>query len=214
MDAAMPTPTPSPPPPPSPTALRRRDAGALLVRHRGGDPDAFAALVEDYRAPIYSHLYRCGIEPDDRDDLFQDIFLRIHRAAATYREELPAHPWIFTIVANAVRNHLRRRKVRSRLRALTGKSPDDPPLDPPDPAPDGERRAVAREEMRLIEEEIPNLPEAQRQALLLAGVEKLSMKDAAQALGIPVNTVKTHLRRARLRLARALVERRAAEAAS
>ena len=60
------------------------------------------ALVSRYRAAVYSYLVRCGVAEADRDDLFQEIFIRIHRAASRYRPDCPLHPWLFTIVANAV----------------------------------------------------------------------------------------------------------------
>jgi RNA polymerase sigma-70 factor (ECF subfamily) len=177
----------------------------LLLRHRDGDAGAFAELVAAYRAPVYSYLSRCGVAADDRDDLFQDVFVKIHRAAASYRPELPVHPWVFTIVGNTVRNHLRRQRVRALVFARPAAETN--PADSPDPSPGGERRSVARQTLAVLEDEIRKLPLPQREVVLLAGVEKMSMKDVAQIVGIPVNTVKTHLRRARLALARALARR-------
>ena len=67
----------------------RADERQLLLRHREGDPEAFGALVKEYRGPVYAYLTRCGIETDLRDDLFQDIFIKIHRAAASYQAHRP-----------------------------------------------------------------------------------------------------------------------------
>ena len=61
------------------------EAGALLQRHAGGDATAFPQLVAAYRRPVYSWLVRCGVRESDRDDLFQSVFLRLHRAAGQYR---------------------------------------------------------------------------------------------------------------------------------
>ena len=74
-------------------ATAKDDAGAgdereLLLRHLGGEPGAFADLVSRYRAPVYSYLLRCGVAEPDRDDLFQEIFIRIHRSASRYRPEV------------------------------------------------------------------------------------------------------------------------------
>lgn len=172
--------------------------GQLLVRHRDGDPDAFRALVAAYRAPVYGYLGRCGVDGIERDDLFQEVFVRIHRAAGSYQAGRPAHPWIFTIVSNAVRNHLRRRRVRQLVEG------DPPAVEPADAAPDGERRATARQALRRLERELGRLRLVEREVVLLAGVEQLALKDVARVLSLPLGTVKTHLRRARLRLARAL----------
>jgi RNA polymerase sigma-70 factor (ECF subfamily) len=176
-----------------------------LRRHCDGDPEAFAALVAEYRRPVYSYLLRCGVAPDDRDDLFQVIFLKIHRSASQYEPSRPAHPWIFTIVANEVRTYWRRRKVR----ALVFAGPEA--NEPEDPAPDGERVVQARQTVALLEAEIRRLPLAQREVLILASLEGRPLAEVAEVLGIPLNTVKTHLRRARLSLSERLARRRAAQ---
>jgi RNA polymerase sigma-70 factor (ECF subfamily) len=172
------------------------DSRDALRRYQEGDREAFAALVADYRRPVYSYLIRCGVAEADRDDLFQVVFLKIHRSAAQYRADRPPHPWIFTIVANEVRTYLRRRRVRELVFAAPVEH------EPEDPAPDGERAVLARETVARLEEEIRRLPLAQREVLILASLEGRSLKEVAQALGLPLNTVKTHLRRARLALSR------------
>jgi RNA polymerase sigma-70 factor (ECF subfamily) len=181
------------------TGTARPDAGRLIQGHAEGDESAFPALVTAYRKPVYSYLGRCGVEHADRDDVFQAVFLRIHRAASQYEPDRPCHPWIFTIVANEVRSHLKRRRIRQLISAATPPA-HHPEADPRDPAPDGERIAVARQTVERLEREIRGLPLPQREVLVLACVESLPLKDVAETLGLPLNTVKTHLRRARLAL--------------
>ena len=84
-----------------------------LPRHVRGDKAAFPQLLAAYQARIYGYLTRCGILAHVRDDLFQEIFLKVHRAADSYQPTRPLPPWIFTIAANAVRNHLRGAKNRA-----------------------------------------------------------------------------------------------------
>jgi RNA polymerase sigma-70 factor (ECF subfamily) len=174
------------------------DTRRLLLLHREGDREAFEAIVADYRSPVYSYLARCGVAPADRDDLFQTVFLKIHRAAGQYQAERPPHPWIFTIVANEVRSYLRRRRVRELVFA------DATRHEPSDPAPGSERVMEARSTVAWLEAEVLRLSLAQREVVILACVEGLPLKEVAQALRLPLNTVKTHLRRARLALARRL----------
>lgn len=175
-----------------------------LRRHREGDPEAFAALVADYRRPVYSYLIRCGVAEADRDDVFQGVFFKIHRAVEQYRPELPSHPWIFTIVANEVRSYLRRRRVRQHVFGA------EAAREPEDPSPDGERTAQARETVSWLEQQIRKLPLAQREVLILASLEGRPLEEVAQSLAIPLGTVKTHLRRARLALAEKLARRQSA----
>jgi len=180
---------------------KRTDERELLLRHRNGDSSAFAGLVAGYRRPVYSYLVRCSVAESDREDLFQEIFVKIHSAAGSYEENRPLHPWVFTVVANTVRNYHRKNKVR----ALVFAEPDE--QDPPSPAADAERQAMARQTTAWLEEEIRKLPLAQQEVLILTCVENLPQKEVAAILDLPINTVKTHLRRARL----ALIERRTAE---
>ena len=195
-----------------PVRVVQPDERQLLLRHLKGDGEAFAELVGEYRAPVYSYLARCGVDPADRDDLFQEIFIKIHRAAASYDPERPLHPWIFTIVSNTVRTHLRKRRVRQLIFGDRGDGGEMKEV--VDSAPDGERRTAARETAAFVQRQLSSLRLVQREVVLLACVEKLPLKDIAETLGIPVNTVKTHLRRARLALAAALAREQKASGPS
>jgi RNA polymerase sigma-70 factor, ECF subfamily len=180
-----------------------------LARHRRGDTSAFPALMAAYRRPVYSYLVRSGVAGADRDDVFQAIFLKIHAAAGSYDPARPLAPWLFTIVANSVRNHFRDQSGGYG----TALADDDPP-DPPDPNPDPERIASARQTLVWLEGALTALPLAQREVLLLVAIVGLRQQDVALALDLPLNTVKTHLRRARLALAARLAERNAPSGAT
>ena len=172
------------------------DERSWLPRHCRGDATAFTALLEAYRRPVHGYLVRSGVTHGDRDDLFQNIFLKVHAAAASYDPGRPLAPWLFAIVANAMRNHFRDRPV-----ALV---PIGDPPDPPDPAPGPDHVAECRETAAWVETALLTLPPAQREALLLVAVAGLRQREVADALDMPLNTVKTHLRRARLTLAAGL----------
>ncbi|MBI3179047.1 MAG: hypothetical protein HYZ27_05260, partial [Deltaproteobacteria bacterium] len=127
----------------TPGAIREGDDRHLMQRCQTGEAAAFVALVLRFRRPVYGYLVRCGVESSVRDDLFQDIFLKIHRAAGVYQSERPLAPWIFTIVANTVRSHFR----KMRLRRLVTPAP----VDPQDPAASSEQIAEAHDVARQIE---------------------------------------------------------------
>ncbi len=188
--------------PPSPAS--RLDDGELLARHRGGDAGAFAELVARYRRPVYGYLVRCGVEEAARDDLFQDDFTSIHSAAATHQAGRPVKPWVFAILTNAVRSYHRKARVRAIVAS------DSPLPERDDAAPDSHQWVEARETAAWIEQAIAALPFSQREVVILCCIEQLAQDDVAATLGMPVNTVKTQLRRARLALAQALARRTAA----
>ena len=167
-----------------------------LIEHRADDSDAFAKLVQRYRRPVFGYLVHCGVPESDRDDLFQDIFIKIHQRADQYDEARPLHPWLFTVVANTVRSYFSKKKLRSFF--VWEPAPEDVPENVKDPA--SEARASAKETAAWLERAIAALPMPQREVLVLATIESLPLKDIASILDMPVNTVKTHVRRARLRL--------------
>lgn len=165
-----------------------------LPRHCRGDRAAFPALIQAYRRPVYGYLTRCGLPAADRDDVFQSVFLKVHASARSYDPSRPLAPWIFTIVANSMRNHLSAAATR-----VMGAS--DPDLDRlHDPNPDPERIVQARDMVRRVENAIQTLSQAQREVVLLVAVVGFSQQTVAETLDLPLNTVKTHLRRARLAL--------------
>jgi len=168
----------------------------LLPRYVRGDFAAFESVVALYRAPIFGYLVRCGVPPATRDDLFQDIFIRIHTSAATYRPELPLKSWIFTIAANVVRTYFRRLKAQQ-------DTPLENTVEPADDQPDGQRWLEAREAATWLDQQLGLLPLPQREVITLSCMEQMSHEDIARTLDMPVNTVKTHLRRGRLTLAQA-----------
>ncbi len=175
-----------------------------LPRHCRGDAAAFPALLEAYRRPVYTYLVRFGVAAADRDDVFQVIFLKVHAAAGSYQPARPLAPWIFTIVANTVRNH------RRDGRAHETETLDDAAPETADPRPGPEHVAEARETVAWLERAIAALPTAQREVLLLTAIAGFRQRQVAETLDMPVNTVKTHLRRARLTLAKAMARRDAA----
>ena len=155
------------------------------------------------------YLSRCGVDPSDRDDLFQEVFLSVHTAAHRFDASRRVHPWLFTIVANSTRSYFRKQRVRQLVFAEPRPTAVDP--EPRATTPDGERSAVASQTLAWLERQIPQLPLRQREVLLLACVERRPLKEIAQILGMPLNTIKTHLRRARLSLAHKLARARAPE---
>ncbi len=166
----------------------------LLQRHMRGDPQAFDLLLERLGGPVWSLICRSGVRGPDREDLYQEVFVKVHRAAASYQPDRPLTPWVFAITINTVRSWHRQRQVRTLLHL---------PQAPERPAkgPSSQQLVEARESAHWLDARIASLPAQQREILLLCSVEGLPQKDAADLLDLPVNTVKTHLRRARLTLA-------------
>lgn len=173
----------------------------LLERHARGEPEAFTKLVKMHASSIYGYLGRAGVPPAERDDLFQEVFCKVHRAASQALPEGAVRPWLFAIAVNTVRDHFRRAKVRSVVR-LDGEAGADVAS-----GTSPESEAQAKQTAIFIANQLEGLPLPQREALLLCAVEGLSVAEAAQALGEPEDTIKTRLRRGRLALAQSMLRR-------
>jgi RNA polymerase sigma-70 factor (ECF subfamily) len=188
-----------------------------LPRHCRGDERAFNELLQSYRTFVNNYLYRYGVEARHRDDLFQDIFLKILQSAPRYRPSEPLRPWVVSIVLNTVRNFRRdrgrRKHAMTRLKSQSGQysaanpSSDAAARQRQGPGPD--EQVDHQSTVLWLERRITTLPERQREVLVLSTLKGLRMKDIARVMALPENTVKTHLRRARLALAEGLAQREA-----
>jgi len=176
-----------------------------LPRHSRGDTEAFGQLMLAYRGFVLTFLWRYGVDQADRDDLFQEVFLRIHQAASSYKPSQPLAPWIVTIVLNTVRNHRRDqfRKTRFLSHLLTVTRHRELR----DRIQGADEMLEQQSTVHWLESRIKELPDKQRETLVLSTMKGLRMKDIARVMGLPENTVKTHLRRARLALAEDLGRR-------
>ena len=171
-----------------------------LPRHCRGDVSAFAELMGAYRTLVFTFLQRYGVRADERDDLFQEIFLKIHLAADSYQPSQPLRPWIVTIVLNTVRNARRKQGRAFWLAARAGEMK-------PGTAPATDRVVNDRATVEWLEGRIGQLPAVQREVLVLSTLKGLRMQDVAAVMQLPENTIKTHLRRARVNLAGQLAAR-------
>ncbi len=178
------------------------DDPVLLRRHLDGDERAFPILIQRHGGLVYGLLGRCGLRPQERDDVFQEVWLRVHRAAHRHDPSRPLRPWLATVALNTARTHLAR-----------GRSPEVAREIPERPSPGASPGGLTegRELADWLRAELDALPEPQRVVVHLSCVVGLAQADVANALDLPVNTVKTHLRRGRLALAHALARRRAIE---
>lgn len=152
---------------------------------------------------VYSYFVRLGVPDSDRDDLFQEVLLRLIQSKEQYDRERRFIPWLLTIAVNLSRSHFR--KIR-RLNEFMNEIPA-PCLE----IPDALEAFTGKETAKWVEAQLLKLPVAQREAVILCCFEHMEQQDAASILEIPEATLRTNLRRGRLALAKALVCRSATE---
>ena len=169
-------------------------------RAQAGDHRAIADLVSSQERYVYSIAMTIIRDPDEAADLTQDTFIRLLRALGSYRGETKFTTWLYRLVVNLGIDRLRRRGVPP-IRLDEEPDLDVASADPGDDAPLVVERG---EEARLVREALALLPDAQRLALTLHYFEDMRYEDIAVVMGVPLNTVKSHIRRGKARLAELL----------
>jgi RNA polymerase sigma-70 factor, ECF subfamily len=174
---------------------------ALVARAQRGEAVAFEVLVVKYQRRVAARIRRFVRDDRITEELTQEVFVSVFLALASFGRDGNFAAWLFTIARNAAMSYLRSAQNRQ----------DDRPLPPADgiegddrfgAAPSPEEEVMAHQLFERIDAEVAALPEVQRRALLMREVEGLDYKSIATALGQPVNTVKSHIFRAREAIAR------------
>lgn len=170
---------------------------ALVDRLRRGDPVAFDRVYVAYHPRVFSFLLRLSGRRDTAEDLAQETWLKLARAAPGLREDTTLAPFLFTIARNAFMSHRRwamldlSRIVTFGLEAVSAAATE------PTPETHHERaRAIA-----LLEAALAEVPLASREVLLLVGVEGLDQEEVARMLGLSYDALRQRLSRARAQLA-------------
>lgn len=178
----------------------------LLLRYRkSGDREAFADLVERYERELYNYLYRYTGSAEMAEDAFQATFLQVHLKCDQFEPSRKVRPWLYAIATNqaidAQRRNRRHRvasldRINSRHDEDLGKLMDLLVSEEPDPY----AAADAQEEQHWVRREIDGLPDHLRAVIGLVYFQGMKYREAAEALSIPVGTVKSRLHAAVLKL--------------
>jgi RNA polymerase sigma-70 factor, ECF subfamily len=167
----------------------RPEDGELLSAIARGDRQAFRALYQRYASILLGLLSRILGDRGEAEDVLQEVFLQIWKKAGDFDERRGrALHWLATIARNRALD--RRSTIESRRRLAPAAVPDtahQQPLDPVD-------AANVAEEARHLHRALAQIPEAQRQVLLLAYFDGLSQTEIAERVGLPLGTVKSHAR--------------------
>ncbi|MBM3308149.1 MAG: sigma-70 family RNA polymerase sigma factor [Candidatus Eisenbacteria bacterium] len=176
----------------------------LVARALGGDDSAYAELVSRYADLVHTIAARIVGEAD-AEDVAQEAFVRAHGALAGFRGDSKFSSWLYRIAVNRSLTHLKRRRRRPEPVDL-GPGADGLALTLPSRGPDPERLVLDDEFRRRVRRAVGALPPRYRAAVTLFYLEERNYAEVAGALGIPVNTLKTHLHRARAMLREALAD--------
>jgi len=174
----------------------------LLDATGRGDLDAFESLVKRYQRPLLNFVARYLGDRTAAEDLTQEVFLRIYRAAPRFEAKAKVSTWVFRIAYHLVLTELGRRSRQQNLRESLRRSREEGPEEAfTDPLERFELEEV-------IMSALGRLPGNQRAALLLRINEELSYAEIAEVLGVGVQSVESLLYRARKNLRESLGRRK------
>ena len=173
---------------------------ALMLAYGAGDVGAFQTLYSRHRGPLFRHLSRQLRDTALAEEFFQDTWQRVIAARERYRPDAKFATWLFQIAHNRVTDHWRAKQHRP------GTPTDAAELAERLPDPDTPERSLsAFEERRRLQLALEELPDDQREVVLLRLEQELSLEEIGEITGVGRETVKSRLRyameklRARLR---------------
>lgn len=181
----------------SPEAISDID---LMEAVKSGDHRAFETLVRRHQRSVYGTVCKMLGDETEAHDITQQAFVRIFRAAKSYRPEAKFTTWMFTIVRNLVFNEFRRRQKHSHSSLDAPAAHGDTSEPTQFPMPGGATPATDLLQIELereIQSALDALPEQQRLAMVLLRYEDMSYEDIAGVLKTTVPAVKSLIFRAR-----------------
>ena len=159
----------------------------LMRQVRGGRTGALATLFERHHARLYRYCLRMTGDRQASEDLVQDVFMRMLKYKATFKDDSSFVPWMFGIARNACVAHLRRAPTQHLSDETLERTPEGALLDH-DP--------VADQQSELVRRALLTLPLERREVLVLSRYEFKTYEEIARALGCSVGAVKVRAHRA------------------
>lgn len=170
-----------------------------------GEQHRFGELVGRYQGAIVNYVYRMLGQYEDAVDLSQDVFVKAYTALHSYQPKYPFSAWLFRIARNAAIDEIRRRRltlvsIDEPLQTQEGSLERELASDNPGP----EQTLLDGEARGLIDRALAGLPDKYREPLVLRHAADMSYEEIAEALELPLGTVKTRIFRGREALREAL----------
>jgi RNA polymerase sigma-70 factor (ECF subfamily) len=170
---------------------------------RKGDAKAFELLVARHQRSVYNLALRFLHDSDEAEDLAQDVFIRIYKAAATYTPDAKFTTWLYTIVKNLCFNVLRSRR-QAKVVSVDDEALPELPAKNENPV-----ERISREQIgERVRHAVRKLPENMRLVVILSKYHGLSYEEIAGIMGCSVNAIKLRVHRAKSILAEELSDLR------
>src|SRR5271154_3946890 len=151
----------------------------IMLRAKAGDQAAFDYLVQKYRRPLISFMYRMARNSAAAEDLAQEVFLRVYRSRESYEASAKFTTWLYRIATNLAVNHARDTRHERPENMVNLDQPDSETGQTPDLAdstPTVEEDIVRQERLAAIRQKVQALPERQRMAVAMHKYQQMDYK--------------------------------------
>jgi RNA polymerase sigma-70 factor (ECF subfamily) len=146
---------------------------------------------------VYGFAYDMLRNPEDAEDVAQEVFINAFRAIGSFRGDARISTWLYRVTKNACLNFIRQRE-RTTITSLDEQEGNwEELIDFEDSMPTPEEMAMNKELRELVRSKIDELPPIYRTAIIMCDMHQLSYDEAARILGVPVGTLKSQVSRAR-----------------
>ncbi len=175
-------------------SARHEESVDLIDKVLSGNAGAFKQLIEQYRRLVAHIVFRMVSNKSDREDLAQDVFLKVYQNLRHFRRESKLSTWIARIAFNTCSNYLDKKQVP----LFEDIAPNDMTVDSVasgDALPD--RNAELTDISERLRSEIDMLPVHYRTIVTLYHLEEMSYREIGDVMNLPEGTVKSHLFRGR-----------------
>lgn len=173
---------------------------AVLVKNYvAGDENALAVLIKRHQSKIYGFIYSKVSDRDISDDIFQDTFIKVIKTlkSNSYNEEGKFLPWVMRIAHNLIVDHFRRNKKMPMHRETEEFSIFSIMTDN---SPNVESRIITEQVENDLQRIIEELPDDQKEVLVMRMYQDLSFKEIADLTGVSINTALGRMRYALMNL--------------
>ena len=171
----------------------------VMLRVAAGDDGAFDYLVEKFRRPMNSFMYRMTRNQAVAEELAQEVFLRVYRSRQTYAASAKFTTWLYRIATNLAVNHARDTKYERPENTVNIDEPDTETgltMDVADRGLNAEQQILRRERLAAIRKHVEALPERQRAAVIMHKYQNMDYKQIAEVLKLSESATKSLLFRA------------------
>jgi RNA polymerase sigma-70 factor, ECF subfamily len=171
----------------------------LVERAKAGDSAAFEELIDFYQRKVLSTSWRMLGNREDALDAAQEVFLRVHKYLNGFRDDQDFAAWLYRIVVNVCRDHIRKRGNRSEFASFETEL-EAGSIQMLVSGEDVEANAIKAQQRAMIVEALDTLSTKERAALVLRDLEGLSTEEVAHILGSSQTTVRTQISSARAKI--------------